>query len=95
MLPFDQVDRVAGLACLQLQERQREDLARDLATILESMQQLQQLDLQAETSTFQTNVHPDVFRRDEVIPSLPVAEALRNAPRHQDQLVTVPLIIHG
>ena len=57
-----------------------EALASELSSILEYIDQLEQLDTSAIPPTAQVGELVDVMRDDEVGPSLDVEDALRNAP---------------
>ncbi|MDB5308119.1 MAG: gatC [Gemmataceae bacterium] len=91
-LTLDQVRKVAQLARLELAE---DDLARmqhQLSAILDYVAQLQQLD----TEGVEPLAHPlpvqNVFRDDELAPSLPVDEALKNAPARSGDYFAVPAV---
>jgi aspartyl-tRNA(Asn)/glutamyl-tRNA(Gln) amidotransferase subunit C len=85
-LSAEQVRWVAHLARLELSEAELATMTRQLAAIVAYVDQLRQVD----TEGVEPLAHPlevtDVFREDEPIPSLPVDEALANAPRR----VTTP-----
>jgi aspartyl-tRNA(Asn)/glutamyl-tRNA(Gln) amidotransferase subunit C len=75
-----QVEHVAQLARLGLSDEEKEALASELSSILEYIDQLEQLDTSAIAPTAQVGELVDVMRDDEVEPSLGVEEALANAP---------------
>jgi aspartyl-tRNA(Asn)/glutamyl-tRNA(Gln) amidotransferase subunit C len=89
----EEVEHVALLARLRLADAERERFTRQLNSVLEHFEQLQQLDT--------SGVHPmshavavsNIFREDEPAPSLTSDEALQNAPdRHRD-CFRVPRVI--
>jgi aspartyl-tRNA(Asn)/glutamyl-tRNA(Gln) amidotransferase subunit C len=90
-----EVEHVAGLAQLELDEAAKERLVHEMGDILAYMDQLNALDT--------TNVEPmmhalemtNVFREDCVGESLPREEALRNAPNHDEEYFIVPKILEG
>ena len=91
-LSLDDVRQVAKLARLELSE---DDLARmqpQLSAILDYVAQLRELN----TEGVEPLAHPlpvhDVFRPDEPAPSLPVDEALRNAPARAGDYFAVPAV---
>ena len=91
-LSLDDVRKVAKLARLELSE---DDLARmrpQLSAILDYVDQLQRLN----TEGVEPLAHPlpvhNVFRPDEPAPSLPVDEALRNAPARAGDYFAVPAV---
>ena len=76
----EQVDWVAHLARLKLSAGDLESMTRQLSSIIDYVNQLQQVN----TDGVEPLAHPlpiqNVFRADEPRPSLPVDEALANAP---------------
>ena len=89
---FD-VKYVAHLARIELSPAEQETLGAQLGNILHYIEKLKELDV--------TNVEPtahafplaNVTRSDEVHPSLPHEEALRNAPAQANGLFLVPKIV--
>jgi aspartyl-tRNA(Asn)/glutamyl-tRNA(Gln) amidotransferase subunit C len=79
-LTRSQVEHVAQLARLGLTDEEMEALASELSSILEYIDQLEQLDTSSIAPTAQVGELVDVMREDEVTPSLDVEEALANAP---------------
>jgi aspartyl-tRNA(Asn)/glutamyl-tRNA(Gln) amidotransferase subunit C len=75
-----QVQHVAQLARLGLTDEEMEALASELSSILEYIDQLEQLDTSSIAPTAQVGELVDVMREDEVKLSLDVEEALANAP---------------
>jgi aspartyl-tRNA(Asn)/glutamyl-tRNA(Gln) amidotransferase subunit C len=75
-----QVQHVAQLARLGLTDEEMEALASELSSILEYIDQLEQLDTSSIAPTAQVGELVDVMREDEVKASLDVEEALANAP---------------
>jgi aspartyl-tRNA(Asn)/glutamyl-tRNA(Gln) amidotransferase subunit C len=89
----EQVDWVAHLARLELTAGERQTMARQLTSILDYIQQLQQVD----TDGVEPLAHPlpvsNVFREDALQPSLPVAAALANAPDRHGDFYGVPAVL--
>lgn len=89
---FD-IQYVAHLARLQLTPDEEKKLAAQLGGILDYIEKLKELDV--------TNVEPtahavpmvNVTRPDEIRPSLPHDDALRNAPARANGLFIVPKIV--
>jgi aspartyl-tRNA(Asn)/glutamyl-tRNA(Gln) amidotransferase subunit C len=75
-----QVEHVAQLARLGLTDEEMEALASELSSILDYIDQLEQLDTSSIAPTAQVGELVDVMRDDEVEPSFSVEEALANAP---------------
>jgi aspartyl-tRNA(Asn)/glutamyl-tRNA(Gln) amidotransferase subunit C len=92
-LSRDDVRWVAHLARLELSEAELDLMARQLSTILEYVNQLQQVN----TDGIEPLAHPlpvqNVFREDEPAPSLPVEEALANAPDRRGDFYGVPAVL--
>jgi aspartyl-tRNA(Asn)/glutamyl-tRNA(Gln) amidotransferase subunit C len=79
-LTLEQVRHVAELARLGLTDDEMERLTGELSKILDYVDQLEQLDTSAVEPTAQVGGLVDIFRADEVEPSLPLEAALANAP---------------
>jgi aspartyl-tRNA(Asn)/glutamyl-tRNA(Gln) amidotransferase subunit C len=92
-LTQEQVRWVAQLARLELAEDELALLTQQLGAILDFMEQLRQVD----TRGVEPLAHPcpiyNVFRADHPEPSLPVAEALANAPCQRDGFFLVPPVL--
>ncbi len=86
----DEVVHVAKLAKLELTEEELERFAGQLNAILEAVGKVSELDL----TDVEPTLHPlelsNVFAEDEPRPSLPVEEALANAPDREDGAFRVP-----
>jgi aspartyl-tRNA(Asn)/glutamyl-tRNA(Gln) amidotransferase subunit C len=84
---------VAHLARLELSDAELESMARHLSTILDYVDQLQQIN----TDNVEPLAHPlmihNVFREDEPAPSLPVDAALANAPKREGDFYSVPAVL--
>jgi aspartyl-tRNA(Asn)/glutamyl-tRNA(Gln) amidotransferase subunit C len=88
-----QVDHVARLARLDLSEEERERMCAELTQILEHAGRIQSLDLDAVEPTAHAVPLENVMRSDDVTPSLPQSEALRNAPQVEEGRFRVPRIV--
>ncbi len=89
----DDVDHVAELARLGLDEAERERLQVELGKILEYMQVLQRVDTSAIPPTAQVIPLRNVMRPDVQCPSLPVEQVLANAPaREGDYFRVAPVL---
>lgn len=91
-LDADKVRWVAHLARLELSDADVERMARQLSAILDYVDQLQSVN----TDGVEELAHPlkvaNVFRADEPGESLPVAEALANAPDRRGDFFGVPAV---
>jgi len=92
-LSLDDVRWVAHLARLELSEAELAMMARQLSSILDYVSQLQKVN----TEGVEPLAHPlplqNVFRADEPTPSLPVDEALANAPDRRGPFYGVPPVL--
>jgi len=91
-LSIDEVRKVAKLARLELADADLPRMAEQLNRILEYVDQLQEVN----TDGVEPMAHPlpvqNVFRDDEPRPSLPVDEALKNAPARAGNYFGVPAV---
>lgn len=87
------VRQVAKLSRLALSENQIHAFSTQLSAILDYVEKLNQLD----TSNVQPLAHclpvHNVFRADEIKPSLGTQKVLANAPQHDDSFFLVPKIL--
>jgi len=92
-LSTDQVRWVAHLARLELSEAELTALTRDLAAIVEYVNQLQSVNTEGIEPLAHAVELANVFRADEPAPSLPVDAALANAPQRKDDFYAVPAVL--
>lgn len=88
-----EVEHVAKLARLEVSEEEKVIFARQLSAILSYMDQLKELDTTGVEPTATVLPAANVFREDEVRPSLPREQALANAPEQVDGFFRVPKIL--
>jgi aspartyl-tRNA(Asn)/glutamyl-tRNA(Gln) amidotransferase subunit C len=89
----EQVEHVARLARLEVSEDEKAMFARQLSGILTYMDQLKELDTKGIEPTATVLPTDNVFRDDDVRPSLPQEKALANAPDQIDGFFRVPKIL--
>ena len=87
------VQHVARLARLGLDDEEMDRLASELDHILDAMQALAQLDTSTIPPTAQIIPLRNVMRDDVSRPSWPVEEVLKNAPATRDQQFLVPAVL--
>jgi aspartyl-tRNA(Asn)/glutamyl-tRNA(Gln) amidotransferase subunit C len=87
------VQHVARLARLGLDDEEMDRLASELDHVLDAMQALRQLDTSAIPPTAQVIPLRNVMRDDISRPSWPVDEILKNAPATKDQQFLVPPVL--
>ena len=94
-LTRDEVAKVALLARLKLSEAELETFTSQLGQVLQYVHILDEVD----TENIEPMAHAvevtDVFRTDEVAPSLPREDVLANAPKANNRYFVVPQILEG
>jgi len=92
----DTVKHVAHLARLSLDEKELELYSAQLASILEYISKLNEIDTKdvLPTSHAVSSIK-NVFRKDVLKPSLGTGEVLKNAPAREGDFFRVPQIIEG
>ena len=92
-ISVEQVRWVATLARLELSESDLATMTQQLSAILAYVDQLKNVP----TDGVEPLAHPldihNVFRADEQAPSLPVDEALANAPNREGDFFGVPAVL--
>ncbi len=87
------VEKIAELAKLKFTDKELDDFTHQMNEILSYMDKLNELD----TKNVKPLSHPveqiNVFRDDELRPSVSTEEALKNAPDKTDQHFKVPKVI--
>jgi aspartyl-tRNA(Asn)/glutamyl-tRNA(Gln) amidotransferase subunit C len=94
----DLVHKVALLARLELTAEELETMTHQLASIVAYVDQLAQVNTDGVEPLAHALAVSNVFREDELAPSLPVAEALANAPERRtdargEQFYAVPAVL--
>jgi len=87
------VEKIAELARLKFSEEELENFTPQMNEILNYMEKLNELD----TENVEPLSHPveqtNVFREDELKPSISTEEALKNAPEKDEHHFKVPKVI--
>ena len=86
----DEVLHVARLARLELSEDELERFAGQLDAILDAVGKVSELDLSGVEPTLHPLALSNVWAEDEPAPSLPVEDALANAPDREGEAFRVP-----
>jgi aspartyl-tRNA(Asn)/glutamyl-tRNA(Gln) amidotransferase subunit C len=86
----DEVVHVARLARLALTEEELDRFAGQLGAILEAVGKVSELDLSGVEPTLHPLELSNVWAEDAPQPSLPVEDALANAPEVEDDAFRVP-----
>jgi aspartyl-tRNA(Asn)/glutamyl-tRNA(Gln) amidotransferase subunit C len=92
-LTREEVQHVAALAYLRFTPEELDQLRSQLESILAHINQLQEIDTAAIPPTAQVIEVTSVLRDDVVRPSLPVAVALANTPRVEDNFIEVDAVL--
>jgi aspartyl-tRNA(Asn)/glutamyl-tRNA(Gln) amidotransferase subunit C len=87
------IEKVARLARIKLTEEEKVIFGNQLEQVLTYMEQLNRLDTQGIEPTSHAIPIFNVFREDEVRPSMPREEVLGLAPSQEDGHFKVPRII--
>lgn len=87
------VEYVASLAQLALDKAAADRLVGEMNHILGYMEKLNELDTESVEPMMHAMALTNVFREDEVKPSLPRELALRGAPVHDNEFFMVPRIL--
>lgn len=96
-LTIADVERIAALAQLELTDEEKQLFTRQLADILAYAEQVQAIDTSGVPATAHVHAGQRTEREDEPQPSLPVGDAVANAP-DADRLAglfRVPRVIGG
>jgi aspartyl-tRNA(Asn)/glutamyl-tRNA(Gln) amidotransferase subunit C len=92
-LTADEVRYIARLARVALSDDEVERLGAELSSILDHFTVLDEIDTESVPPTAQSLELHTVERPDEPRPSLPLEEALRNAPRTEDGYIRVRAVL--
>jgi len=92
-ITIQDVEHIAKLARLRLTEEEKHRFQKELGKIIEYFDQLKKLDTDGVPPT--THVVPleNVLREDKVTTTLPVEEALANAPDRKGNYFRVPKVV--
>lgn len=90
MIDREQVLHVAGLARLELSDDELERMAGELSTILDHVEQMNELDLDGVEPTSHVVALENVLRPDEPRPSWPREQVLEPAPDPDEGAFRVP-----
>lgn len=88
-----EIGHVALLARLKLTDDEAELFSRQVGSIIEYIDKLNELDVKDIEPTAHVLQVRNVFREDKSRPSLPREKALQNAPESNDNFYRVPRII--
>ena len=92
-LTKEDIEGVAHLARLELSEDEKENLTGHINRLLDNFQKLQELPTDDVEPTSHVIPVSNVFRKDEVKPSLPPEEVVLNGPQVADNCFVVPRVV--
>ena len=92
-ISLEEVEHIAKLARLQLTDEEKKRFQVELGKILEYFDQLKKLDTEKVPPMTHAVPIENVLREDQAKPSLPVEEALQNAPEKKDSYFQVPKVV--
>ena len=93
MLDRATVEKVSLLARLELTESELDTMTEQLGKIVGYIDQLSELDTENVEPMAHAVELTNVFRDDEVRPSLPRDEAIANAPKRDEECYRVPAVL--
>lgn len=88
------ISKLEKLARLELSEEEREGLTKDLSSILEMVEKLQELDTEGVDPLVYINEEVNTLRADQVDQQLSQKDALKNAPDQNGTFFKVPKVIN-
>ncbi len=92
---FDKVDYLAKLIRIELTDQERNLFSKQLADILEYVNQLSEVDVEGVEPMYHAVALTNRFREDKVGPSMDQEKVLKNAPKKKDGFFVVPKVIEG
>ncbi len=92
-ISLEEIEHIALLARLSLSEQEKELFGLQLSSILEYMEQLNELNTKNIEPTSHVLPLSNVMRDDTLKDSIPRENALMNAPEHTEKFYRVPRII--
>ena len=87
------IKHLAQLANVQLSEKQEQVLEKSIPSIIEYMDEIRDLDVDAIPETSRVTEEINVFREDVIEPSFSQKEALKNAKKSHNGFFLVPAIL--
>ena len=92
-LTIEDVEKVAHLARLHLDEAEKAQYQEQLSQVLAYVDKLEELDLEDVPLTTHAVARHNVLREDLARPSLPLADVLFNAPAHAQNQFLIQSIL--
>ena len=87
------LDYVANLARLALNDAEKAEFAQQLGDILHYVEKLKQVDVSGVEPMAHASPVFNVWQPDVAVPGLPVEASLRNAPARREDMIVVPKVV--
>ena len=87
------VDKIANLARLEFNGKEKEEIIKDLNRMLDFVNKLNELDTSNVEPLIYMNDEVNVLREDEVKQTISQKEALNNAPKKDSDYFKVPKVV--
>jgi len=88
-----EVEHIAWLAHIELSDKEKALFTEQFNEILDYFKKIDEVDTEGVEPTYHVLDLKNVSRTDETKPSLPIEEALRNAPKKEKKFIKAPRII--
>ena len=88
-----EVEHIAWLAHIELSDKEKSLFTEQFNEILDYFKKIDEVDTEGVEPTYHVLDLKNVSRTDETTPSLPMEEALRNAPKKEKKFIKAPRII--
>jgi len=88
-----EVEHIAWLAHIELSDQEKALFTEQFNEILDYFKKIDEVDTEGVEPTYHVLDLKNVSRTDETKPSLPIEEALRNAPKKEKKFIKAPRIV--
>ena len=88
-----EVEHIAWLAHIELSDQEKALFTEQFNEILDYFKKIDDVDTEGVEPTYHVLDLKNVSRTDETTPSLPIEEALRNAPKKDEKFIKAPRIV--
>jgi aspartyl-tRNA(Asn)/glutamyl-tRNA(Gln) amidotransferase subunit C len=88
-----EVEHVAWLAHIELSEQEKALFTEQFNEILDYFKKIDEVDTEGVEPTYHVLDLNNISRKDETTPSLPIEEALKNAPKREKKFFKAPRIV--
>ena len=88
-----EVEHIAWLAHIELSDKEKILFTEQFNEILDYFKKIDEVDTEGVEPTYHVLDLKNVSRTDETTPSLPIEEALKNAPKKEKKFIKAPRIV--